>query len=479
MIVGMRLGSDRLIADVGAAIESATSVVDACQSALDTIAEHSDANTSVLLPVHDRLRAVAANGAWHVFSSVYPGSGVVGRTYTSGLTRVIETPIGDPDYIELSPNVVVEICTPVVDGPDHPIGVINMEWSRRVDVAEWRPVAEQIARMLGRRIRDLGGPPPESRGEKLLRHGFALTTAATEAELLAHSLYAARDVSGLDSPVLILNLADDEIEVDIDELHPTDLAAKVAAIDVSDLRRLSDRARLYGASYTIGDPATLDAEGYECLTSAGVRTMISIPVGLSRDGTMSGGCLLVVSDRATRPDPETVNLIALLAAQAWSSRERIQTLANLRELAVSDPLTGLRHHGSFSERLADAIPGHTAVFAIDIDSFKNINDTYGHQAGDQALIELAQALAQTLRAADDLYRIGGDEFAVVVDVQRSDEALGVAERLVGAARGIGHTISVGVAIHHEGETPNETLSRADAALYVAKRTGRDGVRLAS
>jgi diguanylate cyclase (GGDEF)-like protein len=475
----MRLGNDRLIADVAAAVESATSVVGACQATLDAIAPHTDANTAILLPVHDRLRAVAASGAWHVYSSVHPGSGVVGRTYSSGMTRVIEGRVADTDYLELSPNVVVEICTPIVDGPDHPIGVLDMEWTKPVDVSLWQPCAEQIARMLGRRIRDLGGPPAESRSEKLLRHGFALTTAGTEAELLAHSLYAARDVSGLDSPVLVLNLPNGDLEVNIDELHPTDLAAKVAAIDEGELRRFSERARLYGASYTIGDPATLNAEGFECLTSLGVRTLISIPVGLSRDGTMSGGVLLVVSDQASRPDPETVNLIALLAAQAWSSRERIQTLANLRELAVSDPLTGLRHHGSFSERLSDSIPGHTAVFAIDIDSFKNINDTYGHQAGDQALIELAQALAGTLRAADDLYRIGGDEFAVVVDVQRSDEALGVAERLVSAARSIGHTISVGVAIQHQGETPNETLSRADAALYVAKRTGRDGVRLAS
>ncbi len=473
------MGLDDLIADVGAATESATSVVGACQAALDAIARHCEANTAILLPVHDRLRSVAASGSWQVYSSVHPGRGVVGRTYSSGMTCVVEAPASDPDYIELSPHVKVEIATPVVDGPDHPIGVINLEWIKPVNVDEWQPAAEHVARILGRRIRELGGAPAESRSEKLLRHGFALSTAATEAELLAHSLYAARDVSGLDSPVLVINEPGGRARVSIDELHPTDLAAKMAEIDPVELRRFSERARRYGASYTIGDPAALSAEGFESLTVLGVRTLISIPVGLSRDGTESNGVLLVASDRVSRPDAETVNLIALLAGQAWSSWERIQTLEHLREMALSDPLTGLRHHGSFSERLSDAVPGCTAVFAIDIDSFKNINDTYGHQAGDRALVELAQALSNTLRAADDLFRIGGDEFAVVVDVQRSDEALYVAERLVGAARGIGQTISVGVAIHHEGETPSETLSRADAALYVAKRTGRDGVRLAS
>jgi len=205
-----------------------------------------------------------------------------------------------------------------------------------------------------------------------------------------------------------------------------------------------------------------------------VRTLITVPVG--RHSPL-GGILLIADERAARPDPETVALLSLLAAQAWSSRERIQMLAHLHERALSDPLTGLRHQGSFGERLAGATPGHTAVFAIDIDGFKAINDTYGHQAGDRALVALAQALSTALRAQDELYRIGGDEFAAIVEVQRSDEALGVAERLVVAARAVGHTISVGVAIRRNGELAEETLRRADSALYLAKRGGRDGVRL--
>src|SRR5262249_7709882 len=159
------------------------------------------------------------------------------------------------------------------------------------------------------------------------------TTAASELELLTHSLYAARDVSGLDSPVLILNLPDGGIEVDVDELHPTDLAAKVCRISEEELRGFIKRARVYGPSSTIGDPTTLNAEGFESLTALGVRSLISIPVGLSRDRSSSGGALLVVCERAVRVDAETVNLLSLLAAQAWSSLERIQTLHELRQLA--------------------------------------------------------------------------------------------------------------------------------------------------
>ena len=119
------------------------------------------------------------------------------------------------------------------------------------------------------------------------------------------------------------------------------------------------------------------------------------------------------------------------------------------------------------------------MFAIDIDSFKSINDTYGHQAGDRALVDLAQALSTALRTGDELYRIGGDEFAAILDVQRDDEAVGVAERLVAAARTVRQTISVGVAVRLPGETSQDTLGRADAALYLAKRSGRDRVHLAA
>ncbi len=114
-----------------------------------------------------------------------------------------------------------------------------------------------------------------------------------------------------------------------------------------------------------------------------------------------------------------------------------------------------------------------------MDDFKSINDTYGHQVGDQVLVDLARALVGALRQGDELYRIGGDEFVAVLEVSRPEEALGIAERLAEAARRTGQTISVGVAVQSGGESAELTLRRADAALYHVKRSGRDGVRLAA
>jgi diguanylate cyclase (GGDEF)-like protein len=124
-------------------------------------------------------------------------------------------------------------------------------------------------------------------------------------------------------------------------------------------------------------------------------------------------------------------------------------------------------------------PGCTAVLAVDVDRFKKINDQYGHQAGDRALVSLVAELRTVLRDSDQLYRIGGDEFAVILEVNSRKEVTAIARRLLAAARRAGHTISIGAALRLDGETGRETLLRADKALYRAKRAGRDTVRLAA
>jgi diguanylate cyclase (GGDEF)-like protein len=403
-----------------------------------------------------------------------PDSGIVGRSYRSGETLVVNDVRGDDDFIPLGPPVKVEICTPILGTTGEPIGALDLEFPHQVNPEPWCDTLEAIAALISRRIEDFGGAFVESRNEKVARYGLTLSTAATEQELARLSLEAAREVSGLDTPVLVL-ATPGGYEIIVDETELTPLAEAIRALPTEALLDYVHRAHHLGPSYSIGDPDEHDPSGFETLTELGVRTLITVPVGAHAP---LGGVLLVVDERVSRPDQETIALIGLLAAQAWSSRERIRMLAHLHERALSDPLTGLRHQGSFGERLATATPGQTAVYAIDVDGFKAINDTYGHQAGDRALVALAQALSTALRTQDELYRIGGDEFAAIVDVKRTSEALAVANRLIVAARVVGHPISVGVAIRRNGEISEETLRRADAALYLAKREGRDAARLA-
>ncbi|MFC3503256.1 diguanylate cyclase [Micromonospora krabiensis] len=467
----------RVLRDVTVRLPTATTALEACQWTVTTLARHTPATISVLLQVRDRLRCVAATGAWQVFATVPPKTGIVGRVYASGEVAIVPDVTVDPDYLPVRPDVTAEICVPVLDPAGRPIGVLDLQWSGPVDLSPWRDTAERLAARLGSRIMALGGPPAESRSEKLLRHAAALSAAPTERDLLAAALGAARDVSTLSAAVLVL-AGDEGPQLDAPPLAPTELEGRVRAelteAGPDALYRIVRRAHRYGAGYTLGECGHPPTEDYRPLDRAGVRTLVTVPFG-PPDG---GGVLLVADERALRPDPTTVSLTELLATQAWNSLDRLRTLDRLREQASSDPLTGLRHTGPFGQRIAAATPGRTALLAIDVDGFKTVNDTYGHQAGDRLLVGLARALEGALRQGDELYRIGGDEFVAVIEVNRPEEAVRVAERLTAAARSTGRTISVGVALPRAGESAELTLRRADQALYAVKRQGRDGVHLA-
>lgn len=466
------------IRDVAVRLPQASTALAACRATVAALAAHTPASVSVLLQAHDRLRCVAATGSWQVFSTVPPKTGLVGRVYASGEGATIPQVADDRDHLPIRPDVVAEICVPVLDPAGRPIGVLDLQWHDPVELAAWRATAERIAARLGARIMALGGPPAETRSEKLLRHAAALTTAPTEQDLHVAAIRAAREISGLPAAVLVLSRPGG-VRLGPPTGEPADLEARLRAelaeAGPEALTRLVDRAHRYGAAYTLGEAGHPPIPDHRPLVRAGVRTLVTVPVGPPD----SGGVLLVADDRLARPDPAAVNQIELLAGQAWTCLDRLRTLARLRERASSDPLTGLRHTGPFGERIAVATPGRTALLAVDIDDFKSINDTYGHQAGDQVLVGLARALESALRHGDELYRIGGDEFVAVVEVGRPDEAVRIGERLAEAARRTGRTVSVGVALARPGESPQSTLHRADGALYEVKRNGRNGVRLAA
>jgi diguanylate cyclase (GGDEF)-like protein len=274
-------------------------------------------------------------------------------------------------------------------------------------------------------------------------------TASSESHLVARTLAAAADVTGGDV---------------------------AAALDADGGRWLHGEPHL---AARLADAASQLSAAHG-LRPGGVTTAFA-DQGLPSAITMSFGANLLVVAAATedRFGSDAGSLLALVVAHAHAGHERLRELQQLAQLADSDPLTGLRHHRPFEERLGASRPGRTAVLAVDVDDFKQINDQYGHQAGDVALVCLADALRSVLRGDDELYRIGGDEFAVVIEVNGPAEVVNIARRLLEAARRAGHTISVGAAVRVPGESGRETLRRADKALYQAKRSGRDTARLAA
>jgi diguanylate cyclase (GGDEF)-like protein len=144
-----------------------------------------------------------------------------------------------------------------------------------------------------------------------------------------------------------------------------------------------------------------------------------------------------------------------------------------REASVRDELTGVgnRRHGMAA---LDRLRPGDAVLLLDLDRFKDVNDRDGHAGGDAVLVSLGDLLTRTMRGADAVARLGGEEFLIVASQARG-AAAGVAERLVEDWRGTRPrtTLSVGVTVHQAGEQPEDALARADRALYDAKRAGRD------
>ncbi len=164
----------------------------------------------------------------------------------------------------------------------------------------------------------------------------------------------------------------------------------------------------------------------------------------------------------------------------------------LKEASIRDPLTGLPNRRMLLERLREESEraqrhGQTYVLAmLDVDLFKQVNDTWGHDVGDRVLVEIARAMESELREYDLCGRWGGEEFLVLLPATPPGTAQGVMDRLVGAVRALAIdvgaevlrlTVSIGMAYHQLGETFSETLSRADQALYLAKQDGRDRVAL--
>jgi len=183
--------------------------------------------------------------------------------------------------------------------------------------------------------------------------------------------------------------------------------------------------------------------------------------------------------------------LAMTHAQLTDSNEVLRRLnARLEILATTDKLTGACNRHKLDEVMhaelarSDRHELDLAVVMFDVDHFKRVNDTFGHDAGDGVLREISTITARQLRASDVLARWGGEEFLVLAPHTDMRQARMLAQRVrqgIGrhAFPKVGHvTASFGVAQHIAGEPADEFVSRADAALYRAKENGRDRVETA-
>jgi diguanylate cyclase (GGDEF)-like protein/PAS domain S-box-containing protein len=220
----------------------------------------------------------------------------------------------------------------------------------------------------------------------------------------------------------------------------------------------------------------------------GIRSCWTVPIR-SNDGSALGA--LSVFCREHRPPTEQeLRMLQLAASIATICLEHHNNNTALARSVRHDLLTGIPNRICFEDRLETAMrrarreASQVALFYIDIDRFKHVNDTLGHEAGDVLLQQFATRLARSLRDHDTLARMGGDEFALIVpDVTGAADAIGVADRLMAclaepihvAGRDLVVTASIGIALYPRDGDDSAALQRsADKEMYRIKQRGRNG-----
>ena len=230
--------------------------------------------------------------------------------------------------------------------------------------------------------------------------------------------------------------------------------------------------------------------GVNSLERWGVSPDLVAPV--SMNGKIIGALVVVGS---AVPIKEEIAFASMVADMLGSAFQRATTIESVEQSASIDSLTKLYTRGHFSQRFEAEIRraknyAHPlSILILDIDHFKNVNDTYGHPAGDIILMKMGEILRQSVRSSDIVARFGGEEFVVIMTSASKDQALSFGENLrktiesttfkiPGKDSPLPMTISGGVATYpRDGDTTADLLRVADKALYKAKQTGRNRIVL--
>ncbi|MDQ3529618.1 MAG: diguanylate cyclase [Actinomycetota bacterium] len=455
-------------------LSAARTIDEAASAVVEHLVEAGMPLPSLYLERGGRLRCRAMRGYWQVQDGIPPSRGVIGATVRGGETMLIR-PQHSNDYIEAAPNVASEVCVPLWDAGTV-IGAVNVEAEFDLGDEHVRTV-EASAAAFATRLAELGGRPRESLSQQLVRHVTELACLTDAGEVSEYTLAAACEMAGMESAFLVLFDAKGTPAV---TARTGRLSGMLCSIGTAGLVTIASWVETGSSCYTMGDPSGVGFAGQDAFRQAGAHTVVVLPLSA---GGRQLGVLVVADPSSVPPHTEQLERLELLAVQAAGCLLTAEAMTELRERAERDPLTGLGHHATFNAALAGARRRTSdrrrhAVLVLDVDGFKSINDTHGHQVGDQVLVEVAAALSGAVREGDAMYRIGGDEFAAVLGVTGEADALAAAERLREAVAATGWTTaSIGVAVAASAEDDSTLLARADRALYEVKASGRDACRL--
>ncbi|MGI8428096.1 MAG: diguanylate cyclase [Solirubrobacteraceae bacterium] len=331
---------------------------------------------------------------------------------------------------------------------------------------EFAALGEEFNRMsvqLSRRLDELGQERARLR-ESIRRIGQTFASNLDRPALLDLALHTAVDAVQADCGRLSVRATAEE------PLAETDRVGSLGGLE----------EHLYAAERTV-----LRNGGVGESATGGIN-VASVAIG-PIDGEAHG---LITVGRRGRPFTEDQrDILRSLASQATLALENVELHFQVSRQAVTDELTGLSNHGHFQELLStetDRVRRYhhqVGLIMLDIDDFKSINDTYGHQQGDVVLKHVADVLRESSRDADVPARYGGEEMALILPHTDIDGSYTIAERvraaieasripLLGRPGILQITASVGVAASTDG-SKEALIARADGALYTAKRQGKN------
>lgn len=334
----------------------------------------------------------------------------------------------------------------------------------------------------------------EHKLRRFQEYELSLIAAAGFGPLFDALFHLPRRALGLDAVSLVLIDPEFEIRRTLEQLG-------VDASDYPDLVFVEDPARLAPLA---GPPWTPQLGGFDpqchgALFSSGLPAPLSVAVlPLVRHERPMGLLTLGSLTRDRFAPGMATDLIERIAAVVAVCLENTTYSERLKHMGLSDALTGVSNRRYFEQRLREELSraqrrGTTlACLLLDIDHFKRINDSHGHQEGDRVLRETAFRIKNQLRLSDALARYGGEEFAALLYATDERLAVHIAERIrnsvagvpfrLADGQGIQVTLSIGVAIWHPSAQPppvdqaaRELVERSDRALYHAKEQGRNRV----
>ncbi|MDQ7015357.1 MAG: EAL domain-containing protein, partial [Gammaproteobacteria bacterium] len=299
--------------------------------------------------------------------------------------------------------------------------------------------------------------------------------------------------------------------------QPTESAVRILLVDDDPLYRLATEAMLHNEGFfveqaqsgqealekaqkTPPDLILLDAlmekmDGYEtCRQLKTIKTLASVPVmmvtGLDDVTSINHAFAIGASGFTTKPVnyPILLQQLRFILRASKTEKELRKNEEQVRKLAYFDTLTGLASRTYLLQHLQETIKRahrhqeHFALLFLDLDGFKDINDSMGHNVGDQLLSHLAQRLKKSVRESDFVARLGGDEFCLLLnDIQNEDSVARVANNCLEAisqpldlaGRTLTPKASIGISFYpNDADTVENLLKTADSAMYAAKKTGK-------